>query len=430
MLTHHDLKLANGLEVVLVPMPGVHRAVASLYLRVGSRFEGAENNGLSHFLEHMMFRGTRGPLGLATAHEQALAFERLGATLYAATHVDHGVMSVSVPPANLTRVLAHLAEVTMAPRFTEIEVERGIVREEILEDLDDDDRDVDADNLTRALMYDRHPLGYTITGGLDALARFDERMLRAHHARHYTGENAVLCVAGRLDVDATARAVEQHFSALPQGRRVSALPAPPLDAQKKPRFSFVENTSSQTDLRVAFRALSERDGREPAVEMLMRVLDDGMSTRLYERICDRLGLCYDVSGMFEAYEDDGVLDIAAGAQHERAIRVAKEVFALLHDLAADGPSDAELEKARDRHLWSVEAMLDDADAVAGFYGLAALAGIARTPMARHEELARVGREELRAAAELVFQPERLSVVAVGLFSESDEKKLERMVRGF
>ena len=107
------------------------------------------------------------------------------------------------------------------------------------------------------------------------------------------------------------RAVEQSFSSLPRGARGGA--APPPNGQKKPRFSFVENTSSQTDLRVAFRALSERDPREPAVEMLMRVLDDGMSTRLYERICDRLGLCYDVSGMFEAYEDDGVLDVAAGA---------------------------------------------------------------------------------------------------------------------
>ena len=197
MLTHHDLTLPNGLEVVLVPMPGVHRAVASLYLRVGSRFEG---RGGQRHLPLPRAHGLPGDAAPSpSAHDQALAFERLGATLYAATHVDHGVMSVSVPPANLTRVLGLLAEVTAAPRFTEIEVERGIVREEILEDLDDDGRDVDADNITRALIYDRHPLGYTITGGLDSLARFDERMLRAHHARHYTGENAVLCVAGRLD---------------------------------------------------------------------------------------------------------------------------------------------------------------------------------------------------------------------------------------
>jgi predicted Zn-dependent peptidase len=426
MLAHHSLTLANGLEVVLVDMPGVHRAVASLYLRVGSRFESKADNGISHFLEHMVFRGTP---RLKSAHEQALAFERLGGTLYAATHVDHGLMSVSVPPRNLHEVLALLAEVTISPRFGEIEVERGIVREEILEDLDDDGRDVDADNITRALIYDTHPLGFTITGGLDSLARFDEKLLRAYHARHYTGENAVLAVAGRLgDVDACAKEIERRFGALPRGARVPLTPAP--DAQKKPRFSFVENTSSQTDLRVAFRAVSEQDPREPAVEMLLRVLDDGMSTRLYERICDRLGLCYDVSGMLEVYEDDGVLDIAAGAQHERALLVAKEIFALLSDLAAHGPTEEELTKARDRHLWSVEAMLDDAEAVSAFFGLAALSNIARTPMARHEELARATREDVRAAAELVFRPDRLSVVAVGLLSEAEEKKLERAVRAF
>ncbi|KYF82451.1 hypothetical protein BE17_26030 [Sorangium cellulosum] len=420
-----DIVLSNGLKVVLVPQPHVHRAVASLYLRVGSRFETQQNNGISHFLEHMVFRGTP---TLPTAHAQALAFERLGGTLYAATHVDHGVMSISVPPANLDLVLALLGEVATSPRFTAIEVERGIVREEILEDLDDEGRDIDADNNARALMYERHPLGFTITGGIDALDRFDEPMLRAHHARHYTAANAVLCVAGRFDPEASARVAERHFGALPRGEQVPA--APPPNGQKKPRFRFIENQSSQTELRVAFRGVSERDPREPAVEMLLRVLDDGMSTRLYERICDRLGLCYDVSGMFEAYEDDGVVDIAAGVQHDRATVVVRELFALLRELAEAGPREDELAKARDRHLWSVEAMLDDPEATAGFYGLSALADIARTPEARHEELARVTVADVRDAARALFRPERLTVVAVGLLRSSEETKLEKAVRSF
>jgi predicted Zn-dependent peptidase len=426
MSGHVDAVLQNGLPVVLVPQPGVHRAVASLYLRVGSRFETEETNGLSHFLEHMVFRGTA---TLPTAHAQALAFERLGATLYAATHVDHGVMSVSVPPVSLEPVLSLLGEVTTAPRFSAIEVERGIVREEILEDLDDDGRDIDADNNARALMYERHPLGYTITGGIDAIERFDEAMLRAHHARHYTAANAVLCLAGRIgDPDACLRVVERCFGAMPRGEVVPALPPP--NAQQRARFRFVENQSSQTDLRVAFRAVSERDRLEPATEMLLRVLDDGMSTRLYERICDRLGLCYDVSGMFEAYEDDGVVDIAAGVQHDRATVVVREIFALLRELAEHAPSEDELAKARDRHLWSVEAMLDDPEATAGFYGLSALAGIARTPEARHDELARVTPDDVREAARSVFRPERLSVVAVGLLRAAEEAKLERATRAF
>lgn len=424
-MTHQDLVLPNGLTLVLVPQPAVHRAVAALYLRTGSRFETPENNGISHFLEHMVFRGTP---SLKSAHAQALAFERLGGTLYAATYVDHGVMSVSVPPRNFQQVLGLLGEVTTSPLFTDLEIERGIVREEILEDLDDDGRVIDADNLARAMMYEAHPLGYRITGGLETLARFDERMLRAHHARHYTTSNAVLCLAGKIDEAACVAAVERAFGEMPRGARVSAVA--PANGQKKPRFSFVENQSSQTELRVAFRAVSERDRAEPSVEMLLRVLDDGMSTRLYERICDRLGLCYDVSGMFEAYEDDGVVDIAAGAAHERATVVLKEVFGLLQELAAHGPTDAELEKAKNRHLWSVEAMLDDADAMASFYGLAALAGIARTPGARHEELASVTREEVRDAAQRIFRPERMSVVAVGLLSRAEESRMEKAVRGF
>ncbi|HSN97998.1 MAG TPA: pitrilysin family protein [Candidatus Nanopelagicales bacterium] len=425
-MQHLDAKLPNGLPVVLVPQPSVHRAVASLYLRVGSRFETEQINGLSHFLEHMVFRGTA---TLPTAHAQALAFERLGGTLYAATHVDHGVMSVSVPTVSLPRVLELLGEVTTAPRFSSIEVERGIVREEILEDLDDDGRDIDADNNARALMYDKHPLGFTITGGIDAIDRFDEAMLRAHHARHYTAANAVLCVAGRIgDPDECLRVIERCFGAMPRGETTPVMPPP--NGQKRPRFRFVENQSSQTDLRVAFRAVSEHDAKEPAVEMLLRVLDDGMSTRLYERICDRLGLCYDVSGMFEAYEDDGVVDIAAGVQHDRATVVVREILALLKELCEEGPREEELTKARDRHLWSVEAMLDDPEATSGFYGLTTLSGVARTPEERHERLARVTPAEVREAARAIFRPERLSVVAVGLLRSSEESKLERAIRSF
>ncbi len=426
MLTHHDVVLDNGLKVVLVPQPSVHRAVAALFLRVGSRFETPETNGISHFLEHMVFRGTP---SLESAHAQALAFERLGSTLYAATHVDHGVMTVAVPPHNLEKVLALLGEVTVAPRYSDLEIERGIVREEILEDLDDDGRAIDADNIARAVMYDKHPLGFSITGGLSTLDRFDVAMLRAHHARHYTAANAVLCVAGKIgDPDALLAVVARAFGAMPRGSRVVA--APPPNGQKKPRFRFVENQSSQTELRIAFRAPCERDPIEPAAEMLLRVLDDGMSTRLYETICDRKGLCYDVSGMFETYEDDGVIDVAAGAQHGRATVVAKEIMALLRQLAEHGPSEDELSKARDRHQWSVEAMLDDPDAVAGFFGLAALAEIARTPEARHAELAAVTRAGVRDAAASVFRADRLTAVAVGLLSAAEEQRLERAVKGF
>lgn len=422
---HEERILDNGLRVVCVPRPAASRAVVTWLLRVGPRYESTKTNGISHFLEHMMYRGCR---SCPSAHDQALAFERLGGTLEAATHSDYGVMSLTLPPESLGPALELFAEVIAEPRFSDIETERGIVREEILEDLDDEGRQIDADNLARALMYGSHPLGFTITGSLDQLERFDRAMLREHHARHYTARNGLLSFAGAIDPDRCFRDAGRHFGAMPPGALVPCERAP--SGQKRPRFQYVHNLSSQTTLRVAFRAPGDHDPLEPATELLLRVLDDGMSTRLYDRICDSKGLCYDVSALFETYEDDGVFDVAAEAQHDRAGTVAREVFSILADLAGSGPTEDELAKAKARMRWHMRAMADDSDALAGFYGLAWLAGTVRTPLARVEQIESITGEQVRAAAEHVFRPERLSVVAVGSLSSAQQKALEHEVRAF
>jgi predicted Zn-dependent peptidase len=417
---HFEHVLPNGLRVLCVPREAANRAVVTMLVRVGSRFETAETNGISHFLEHMLYRGCGSQ---KTAHQQALAFEKLGGMLYAATQSDYGSLSLSVPPESLERALGTFAEVATSPRFSAIEIERGIVREEILEDLDDDGRQIDADNLTRGLVYGRHPLGYTITGALSTLDRFDLKMLGRHHARHYTGKNSVLCFCGRVKPDRCMKLASKLFAGLPTGRRVST--GQPPAKQREPRFLHVPNVASQTDLRIAFRAFGDCDPREPAAEMLLRVLDDGMSTRLYDRICDSKGLCYDVGALYESYEDDGVFDVAAEVQHHRVAEVAREIRRLLDDLCEHGPTERELGKAKARNGWQMQAMLDDSESLAGFYALSELARLTRTPLARHEELCSVTREDVRTVAQTIFRRELMNVVTVGAMS----KEHERSVRG-
>jgi predicted Zn-dependent peptidase len=428
-MTPADLKvvrrqLANGLRVVCVPQPLLHTASVSIYIRVGSRFETPDTNGLSHLLEHMLYRGSP---SYATAHDEALALERLGATLYAATHTDHGVMGLTVPSENLAEAFGVLAEVTTAPRFSDFEIERGIIREEVLESLNEDNEQVDPDNLSRALMFGSHPLGFPITGTLETLSSFRLDDLRRHHGLHYTGENVVVSFAGAIDVEACLRLAQERLGGMARGLRCTASPAP--RDQVQPRFRYVENQGSQTDLRLAFRAPGELDPKEPAAEVLTRLLDDGMSTRLYARICDELGLCYDVWADYETFEDDGVLDLAAAVQHARAPRVLEEMIGVVKKVAEEGPTHDELARCKDRHRWEMRSLLDDAEGLSDFHAITALAGISDTIEARDREIAQVTRDDVVEMAQRVFRPEHASVVAVGVLSRAERRTLEQIVNG-
>ena len=417
--------LDNGLPVVVSPQPQLHRAHVALYVRVGSRFETAPQNGLSHFLEHMLYRGTP---RLPHAHDVNLAFESLGGYLYAATQVDFGVFSVTLPAETLGEATGLFSEVIMEPTFADIDVEKEIVCEEILEDLDDEGRMIDADNLSRQLIYPDHPLGFTITGDEARVRSFTQAMLREHHARHYNEANCVLAFSGAVDPGKAVELANKYFSRMPRGERVTTIP--PTHAQKQPRFELVENVSSQTELRVCYRAIPDRSEMRPSMDMLMRILDDGMSTRLYHQVCDNKGLCYDVSASFDGYDDDGVLDFAAGVQHARAAVVAKEITKLLADLARTGPTDDELAKARRRHGWDMRTMLDSPEELAGFYAAGLLFDRFESPDERTAKNAAVTPKDIRDLAEMLAQPDRLNVLAVGLLDDGEDRRLEDIVKGY
>jgi predicted Zn-dependent peptidase len=357
-----------------------------------------------------------------------LAFEQHGGYLYAATHADYGVFALTLPPESLDRASALFGEVLTRPRFFDLDIEKGIVLEEIREDLDDDGRQIDADNLSRMLVYKEHPLGFTITGTEDTVRSFDVPLLAAHHARHYTAGSSVLVFSGAVDPSHALEIAARDFGAMPQGSPITA--EAPVHAQKKPRVRIVDNQSSQTELRVAVRAVSDASPSRPALDMLLRLLDDGMSTRLYHRICDAQGLCYDVSAIYDSYEDDGILDFAAGVAHQKTARVTGEILSLLKELGQEGPTDEELAKARRRAAWEARALADSAEELGGHYGHALLFGREETPEERLAKLTGVSREEVREATRAIARPERMNVLAVGLLDRGEDRRLVDVVKGF
>jgi predicted Zn-dependent peptidase len=412
--------LGNGLRLLALPMPHVHRSVIEAQIRIGSRFESAEENGISHFLEHMLYRGTpRFP----TAHDQALAFESLGGTLLAATAKDFGSLQIAMPPERFSAMLPLLSEVYQEPLLGGIEIERGIVHEEILETLDEAGNLIDADDLLGSVAFPAHPLGRPITGSPEHVERFDPVLLRRHHEAFYVGKGTILVAAGAFDADRVLIELEQLFGKLPSGIRTAVSPPGP---QTVPAFRFVAHAASQTCLRVGFRAPSFLDAREPATQLLVRVLDDGLSTRLYEHICDRKGLCYDVAAVYEAYEDVGMVDLSAESANERAEEVLRELLAVVTTLRDEGPSQAELDKAKQRHRWQLQMMLDDPEEVASHFAMAELAGTGQHPAVRRDQLAAVTREQVMTAARELFQPVNLNVVAVGNQTRRNRDKLRQL----
>jgi predicted Zn-dependent peptidase len=201
------------------------------------------------------------------------------------------------------------------------------------------------------------------------------------------------------------------------------VPPPP---QLAPEFRYVPDSGSQTWLGLAFRAPSDNDEDEPATELLMRVLDDGNATRLYRALSDERGLCYDVSAMFEAYADVGVLEIVAECAHSSATRVLSETLNVLTDLAERGPTADELARAKARLRWQMLELYDMPTELAAFVGQGSLNGVAVTPEARIEQLMNVDVERIRGAAARIFDARHSSLVVIGKLDRTAQNKLQTL----
>jgi predicted Zn-dependent peptidase len=418
-------RLRNGLRVVTVCRPHLHQAVVTVCVRVGSRHETRRTNGLSHFLEHMLFRGTtRRPSAAEFNH----GIESLGATLTAATHGDYTLFELSIPPDALVQGCVELGEVFTSPVFSDRDVEKGIVREEILEDLDEDGTDVNVENLCRAEVFRGDPLGFPITGTTRNVDRFTERDLRAHLAAHYVARNMCVTVVSPLSHRVMARAVERAFGGLAAGTVTSVATFRPQ--QSRARFRVVPYAAPQSSVRVAFPTPGARSSQAVAIELLLRVLDDGMSTRLHRRICDERGLAYEVHASAELFEDVGVFEIGASVAHSSLESLVREVFTILGDLALHGPTRTEVEKAHRRSTFDLDTMEDHPAALADFYGPAELFDRRQTPAARRLQVLGVTANDIRRAARTIFDPSRLSLVLVGASDPAQRRALGALVRRF
>ena len=418
--------LGNGLRVVVVETPHLHGAAVGLYAAAGSRYETPRNNGLSHFVEHMLFRGSA---GFPSSFALNRAIEERCGMLNGETGRDYSLYQVYFHPRELGEVLCILSDLFTAPLFSDIELERQIVLEEILDDFDEHGQRVNLDDVGRGHAWPGHPLGFPITGPEANIRRFSRRQVLAHFRRHYGARNLVLAVAGPLASGRVFALARRSFGGLPAGRRQVPRPAPRSLAG--PRFHCVRTDSSQVEVQLLFHGLSDRHPRYPALVALLRLLDDGMATPLHYRVCDRLGLAYHVSAGLEPLGDTALVEISAACAAEKLPSLLREIFAILDELRARPPGARELAQAKRRYARDLEAGFDDVEGLCAWFGDSLLfARPLRTPAERYRRMARVSAAEIQGVAGQILRGERLVLTAVGNFTAAAVRQARAMVRNF
>jgi predicted Zn-dependent peptidase len=417
--------LSNGLAVTTVALPHLHTAVAGMFVKVGSRFESPQDNGLSHFVEHMLFRGTaKYPTSLALN----TAVERLGSTLQAETGRHDSLYQLALEPDNVPAGIELLGELLAHPRFDEIELERALILEEINEDYDEDGVEINADDIARGMAFEDHPLGQRIIGPRSNVKRFTTADVRRHFAKFYGARNCSLCVAGPVEHARVVDAADRAMSSLPAGERAELVPAPPHAPGKK--FKHVRDAGSQTSVSLVFRALSELDPRYITLGALLRILDDGMSTRLHYQIADQKGLAYSVHAAIEPLADAALFEIQSATANAKVPALVKELLSLLGGLRKGQITDDELSKARVRYRYEALAAIDDAASMASWFGGTPLYYKPPAISERLEKMSAVKKDDLVEVAQTVLAPDRLVLAAVGTLSRARLGELKKTVEAW
>ncbi len=432
MMSRHDKRtLANGLRVVCIPQPHLHACEVSCYVGVGSRHEPDGQAGISHFLEHMLFRGT-------DEHPDSLdlekGFEALGGGANAATDAETTCYFSRFHPDRVGDGLALFASMLQRPRLADIEIERRIILEEAQEDFNEQGREINPDSLMARLLWPGSSLARPTIGSPKTLAAIDEEMLRAHHRCFYTPANTVIAVAGKVDTEAVFAAAERHFGAW-RGRQ----PEPYVpDAAGRPvsfrRSEWVEDSASQLAVQLALPLPGRRSEHGLRLRILRRILSGGVASRLMLRLREKLGLTYSIEANLTMLEEAGALVVDFMVVPENLPAAVREVCRVFAELCRQPVPDEEFRRIVDNYLFDLDFSLDHPDEMVVRYGWGELVGDVRDLDADRTALQSVTPADLSETLRACFDLRQLRLVVVGPFRPADrhavEAELETFAAGF
>ncbi|HEX6940145.1 MAG TPA: pitrilysin family protein [Longimicrobiales bacterium] len=401
------VELPGGLLVLSEEMPGVRSVSVGVWVRCGSVHESPAELGASHLVEHMVFKGTR----RRSAREIALVLERLGGSLDAYTTREHTAYQARVLDEHFDTALDVLADLVLHPTLRErdLDLEREVVLEEIstVEDTPDDL----VFELHAEALWGDHPYGFPILGTRETVGRLGVGDLRRLHERGYRRPNLIVAAAGNVRHEALVERVEALFAAAPAGAEPVPVPEP---EPARGRAVHVERATAQTHIVLGTATFGHGDPRRYALVLLSNALGGGMSSRLFQRVREELGLAYTVYSFQSFYARAGIAGVYVGTRHEWADRAEEVLRAELATLAGSGLTAEELDDAKGQVkgqlVLSLESSGSRLQRLAGF-------GLYEEPFLTLDELvARVDAvtlDDVAGVAAEYFDPERQVVLRLG-----------------
>jgi predicted Zn-dependent peptidase len=393
------------------------RSVAmGVWIKSGSRCEPAETNGISHFVEHMLFKGTRS----RSAQRIAREMDSIGGNLDAFTGKETICFNVKSLSDHVPIALDVLSDLVLNPVFAapDIERERGVILEEIK--IDEDNPDVLVHELFTQSFWKGHPLGWPILGTTKTVAGLDQKSLFDYHNDRFHGGNMVFTAAGNLDHDQFVEAVVGKFSGLAGGATLHELSAPEATARVVMRN---KKSLEQVQICLGVPAPPITDESRYTTLILNTILGGGMSSRLFQTIREDRGMVYSIYSDLSPYRDTGTLCVYAGTSAGKALEVVDLILAEFRKLKQEPLSAEELTRAKDQVKGNILLGLESSNA--------RMANLARQEMyfttffSVDEVIARIDEVEaaqVQAMAQRLFDPERIAVTLLGRL---DGVKLKR-----
>ena len=399
--------LPNGLIVLTERMDHLRSVAMGVWIKSGSRGEAAETNGISHFVEHMVFKGTRS----RSAQHIAREMDSIGGNLDAFTGKETICFNVKSLADHVPIALDVLADLVLNPVFAspDIERERGVILEEIK--IDEDNPDVLVHELFTQNFWKDHPLGKPILGTTATVARLDQPKLLDYHSGRFHAGNMVFSAAGNLDHDRFVEAVGEKFAPLHSGQPVDELPAPLSSAR-----ILLKNKKAleQVQICLGVPAPPITDENRYATLILNTVLGGGMSSRLFQTIREERGMAYSVFSDLSPYRDTGTLCVYAGTSANKALETIDLILTEFRKLKEETLPDEELTRAKDQLKGNILMGLESSNS--------RMANLARQEIyfrqffTAEEITARIDAVEaaqVQAMAQRLFDPARIAVTLLG-----------------